>query len=183
MFILVVSGPSRVVPTIRVLQLHAATLLVINSSLIYTLFQKCYAQLKSLTFIPEYDVHVMYANATNTNSKVNKLTNWLDSMCRYAMMALAHASRFIHWLSDSERWSVDSHWVTDTVSIKTDQWPPQWRHALIQFPCRVGVRDPDSNPIGHLGVNHPAIVREIPHFGFFSRIFARTSRISGFISK
>ena len=36
-----------------------------------------------------------------------------------------------------------------------------------------------------IGVNRPAIVREIPHFGLFPAFqhFSRTSRISGFISK
>ena len=36
-----------------------------------------------------------------------------------------------------------------------------------------------------IGVNRPAIVQEIPHFGIFPAFphFVRTSRISGFISK
>ena len=34
-----------------------------------------------------------------------------------------------------------------------------------------------------IGVNRPAIVREIPHFGLIPAFFPRTSRISGFISK
>ena len=39
--------------------------------------------------------------------------------------------------------------------------------------------------INNIGVNHPAIVREIPHFGLFPAFphFARTSRIFCFISK
>ena len=55
-------------------------------------------------------------------------------------------------------------------------------HCFDFFACNLIINEYCLNIIG---VTRPAIVREIPHFHLLphSSIFARTSRISGFISK